>query len=566
MKVFVLDNSLRESTVGQVVGHSLDDKFKILDEISKCGFHDQIVGAFSQQRRVDDAFCQKLAEHGSTDARLYAFTEDSDKTVNGEMLFGQDHIPIGLKKMKKYKIPSAIIEVDVADESVDWEGKFPVSKFMEMITFLLKWTHANLVEPGDSPPRNMLNLRDLPIAMLKFPERTLDIVAALAKLPDDIRPDALIFEEPVGEYFPEEVAGWTSLLRATMDDNGWTSQWQESGKPYGMLLIHAHKQWGLADAAVLDVLAAGGDGIWSSICEEGAAMGHACSAVTLANLARLGNKDVVTRYSTKHLASAARAVTLAVTNKPVAARQLVYGPRAVEAVFGFSGIGGGTRDPTLDFDGNGVIDEIDHFTLAEFLGVEDPPVRITTLASPGLVARRLEQCFGEDPLFTEEAGGKLLMRLKQELELNMEREHTSPVGLAILWDSVFGSFTPEMRKVMDGQEKHFEEQEKLLLEAETVFRYYLQEEDSNGLALDFSSFYAAYLQPYIGCFACPRTRFVIDAIDLDKDGSVRWEEWRFWCLWALREYPSEIANVDDLHNVVLRQAILPLSLSQAKSS
>ena len=333
-----------------------------------------------------------------------------------------------------------------------------------------------------------------------------------------------------------------------------------------MLLAHAHKQWGLADAAVLDVLAAGGDGIWSSICEEGAAMGHACSAVTLANLARLGNKDVVTRYSTKHLASAARVVMLAVTNKPVAARQLVYGPKAVEAVFGFSGIGGGTRDPTLDFDGNGVIDEIDHFTLAEFLGVEDPPVRITTLASPGLVARRLEQCFGEDPLFTEEAGGKLLMRLKQELELNMEREHTSPVGLAILWDSVFGSFTPEMRKVMDGQEKHFEEQEKLLLEAETVFRYYLQEEDSNGLALDFSSFYAAYLQPYFGCFACPRTRFVIDAIDLDKDGSVRWEEWRFWCLWALREYPSEISNVDDLHNVVLRQAILPLSLSQAKSS
>lgn len=174
MKVFVLDNSLRESTVGQVLGHSVDDKFKILDEISKCGFHDQIIGAFSQQRRVDGAFRQKLAERGGTNTRLYAFTEDYDKTVNSEMQFGQEHIPIGLHKMKKYKIPSAIIEVDVADESVDWEGKFPVSKFMEMITFILKWTHANLVEPGDALPRNMLNLRDLPIAMLKCPERMLD--------------------------------------------------------------------------------------------------------------------------------------------------------------------------------------------------------------------------------------------------------------------------------------------------------------------------------------------------------------------------------------------------------
>jgi hypothetical protein len=212
-------------------------------------------------------------------------------------------------------------------------------------------------------------------------------------------------------------------------------------------------------------------------------MGHACSAVTLANLARIGNKDVLTRYSTKNLAPAARAVTLAATNMPVAARQIVYGPRAVEAVFGFSGIVGGTRDPTMDFNGDGVIDEIDHFTLAEFLGVEEPPVRITTLASNGLVAQRLGQCFGEDPLFTEEAGGKLLERIKKDLESNLEREYTSPVGLAILWDSVFGSFTPEMKKVMDGHEKHLGEQNKLMDEAEAVFRNYIQEDDSNSKAL-----------------------------------------------------------------------------------
>jgi hypothetical protein len=139
------------------------------------------------------------------------------------------------------------------------------------------------------------------------------------------------------------------------------------------------------------------------------------------------------------------------------------------------------------------------------------------------------------------------------------------VGLAILWDLTFGCFTPEMKEVMDDQDKHLEEQMKLLGEAETVFRDYIQEEDSKEPALDFSSFYAAYLQPYFGCFTCPRTRFVIDAIDLDKNGRVQWKEWRCWCLWALRQYPSEITNVDDLHEVVLRQAILPLSLSQEKT-
>ena len=242
MKVFVLDNSLRESTVGAVIGHSLNDKFKILEQVNSLNFHDVIVGSFSLSRRVDDAFCEQLAKRDTTGTRFYAFSEDADTTVNGEMLFGEDHIPTGLQKCKTYNIHGCIFEVDVADPSVDWEGKFPVSKFMEMMTFLLEWSHKNLVKPGDPLPRNMLNLRDLPFAMIKCPERTLEIVSELAKMPSYLRPDALIFEEPVGEYFPDEIAGWTKLLRAAMDDNGWTSEFQDKGKPDGMLLFHVLEQ------------------------------------------------------------------------------------------------------------------------------------------------------------------------------------------------------------------------------------------------------------------------------------------------------------------------------------
>ena len=62
-----------------------------------------------------------------------------------------------------------------------------------------------------------------------------------------------------------------------------------------------------------------------SIAEEGAGMGHACTAVTLANLVRLGNTDVMQRYECRLLAEAARKVTLLTTEKPCADRQLVYG-------------------------------------------------------------------------------------------------------------------------------------------------------------------------------------------------------------------------------------------------
>ena len=81
-----------------------------------------------------------------------------------------------------------------------------------------------------------------------------------------------------------------------------------------------HRQWGLADAVTLDVLAGGCDGIMAAVCEEGAALGHASSAVALANLARLGNRDVVTRYNLRGVIEGARKVTKLTTGAPVAVR------------------------------------------------------------------------------------------------------------------------------------------------------------------------------------------------------------------------------------------------------
>eukprot|EP01051_Picozoa_sp_SAG22_P016202 SAG22_NODE_2244_length_2796_cov_2.378198_4_plen_211_part_00 len=117
-------------------------------------------------------------------------------------------------------------------------------------------------------------------------------------------------------------------------------------------------------------------------------------------------------------------------------RQLVYGPRAVESVFAFSGIAGGTVDkvslllsrrtamlkpaclprsqraptkacglalltsgrcggPTAgqdtDLDGDGDADAVDRFSLAEFLGVDKPPIRLT-VRSVALQGKALPFC------------------------------------------------------------------------------------------------------------------------------------------------------------------------------
>ena len=53
-QVFVLDNSLRESTVGQDKGHTLADKVGVLDAVKSCGFRHIVIGEFNAKRQVDD--------------------------------------------------------------------------------------------------------------------------------------------------------------------------------------------------------------------------------------------------------------------------------------------------------------------------------------------------------------------------------------------------------------------------------------------------------------------------------------------------------------------------------
>ena len=60
---------------------------------------------------------------------------------------------------------------------------------------------------------------------------------------------------------------------------------------------------------------AGGNGIWSSICQEGAALGHACSTITAMNLVRLGNEKVKKKYNLTEFRQAAIDVTQITTRK-----------------------------------------------------------------------------------------------------------------------------------------------------------------------------------------------------------------------------------------------------------
>lgn len=121
----------------------------------------------------------------------------------------------------------------------------------------------------------------------------------------------------------------------------------------------------------------GANGVWASVCAEGASLGHASSTVTLMNLVRLGNKKVTEAYNCKYLRKAATNVTLITTDKPPHPKQPIYGARALDFVFNMGEV---------------------EFDMAEFFG-ETPPIRITTLASEQMIVDKLIRIFGEDDQF-----------------------------------------------------------------------------------------------------------------------------------------------------------------------
>ena len=526
---FVLDNSLRESTVGQLRGHTLENKWKIYEEVKRCGIKHIIVAAFSHMTRVDDTFIKQLGERGEDMSTLYSFAEGWGSVVDG--VPDVETLPIALKKMKSLQLRNPIFEIDLADSRIDWE-RFKSEHVQDLLLRRIGWTKENLAHDA----KMFINYRDFPLAMDKAAERVLAVTQFLASLPEDKRPFGLIYEEPTGKCFPEELGAWTSVVRKVMNSAGWSS---------GKLLVHVHEKWGLAEATQLACLRNGADGVWAGLCAEGAALGHACSTITLMNLVRLGNKKVLKQYKCTELRRAATKVTEITTGNAPHVKHPVYGERALDLAFDFGGISGG-QNGEGDFD------------LANFFGVKAPK-RISTLASPNMVLERLKSMFGDNPQFTLETAAKMKEVMIEDLTKNRKEEYMSEMGLAVLFDRSGGAITKTMRDVIDKvgtqQARHKELLEKVRAMWDT---WDLQEasELQGDDCLEFDSFYNGFMAPFFGCFRCDDTRKGLAAIDMDQDGRIDWNEFSLYLKWAVREYP-DIKDADELLSVTFRKAIIP---------
>ena len=501
---FILDNSICESTVGQVRGHTLENKWKIYEEVKKCGFKNIIVATFAHMMRVDDGFVQQLVKHGEDRSTLFAFTEVTAGVVNG--VIDTKTLPIGLEKMQHLGLWNPIIEVDLDDKSVDNE-KFTTQ---DMCQLLLQWIDW-VLEKLSSNAKILVNLRDLPSAMTsKTPERVFIVVSFLASLPPEKRPFGIMYEEPTGKYFPEEVGAWTAGLRRVMDRFNWQS---------GKLLAHVHKMWGIGDTVQLECLANGANGVWASLCEEGAAMGHACSAITLMNLIRMGNKKVLKMYNCTYLRTAAINITQNTTGRDPHPMQVVYGDRALDLSFDIEGIAGG-RLADGDFD------------LAAFFG-EERPIRISTLASSAMIRQRMINLFGEDEQFTEAIAMQMKTVMLEDLNSNRKEEYMSEAGLTLLFHRAGGKLTAKMRDVVEKMELNSQHEKDLIADVHAIWdTWALRDEVQSDDSMQFDTTSNGFIAPCFGCFECDDTKLGLDTdndgLDTDNDGLVKFLVYQEW--------------------------------------
>ena len=428
------------------------------------------------------------------------------------------------ENFKDLGIKNVIIEADLVWTGIDYT-KFKVAAINQLFSDRMDWCRRNLSKDC----KIFLNLRDLPDGMMKKPKKISKVVRYLSSLPPDERPFGLITEES-GKYLPEEVGVWIAAIRRQMDACGFND---------GHLLVHVHEQWGMADSTQLQCLANGANGIWASLIIEGASMGHSCSSVTLMNLIRMGNKKVLDQYNCTALRKAAQEVTRITTGREAYDRQVVYGERALDMVFGMPNFTPSKKE----------------FSMADFFG-EEPVMRMTTLASPEMIATRLKNVFGADRQFTSERGQKMKEVMLRDLHNNRKEEYMSAVGLALLFDRSGGKLTKIMSEVIAQDEPKKVHAKELIAEIRAMWDVRDLRDGKKDDQLEFDAFYNGFMGPYFGCYRCDETKRALKAMDMDADGTVDWEEFALYLKWAIRQYP-QTKTAEELLSIIFRKGLIP---------
>ena len=483
---FVLDNSLRETTVGAARGHTMEEKLGIVEAMAETGLEEVILGTFGAKVSVDTQVAQTWTNLGKTFDSAWGFSDAFDMTAIPEEqeeklwssipaflkaeeqgksfeFFTPSSSPKGtyskeevalFKKASKGFRPKAFggmaLEKVLKKSQSKENGRVPLGLLMmagygicnaiveidtsvetfdydkydivERCKFLIKWCKEHLPRRQNVP---------------KGKDNTPRILVNLRDFTNYNRSDGgneealrLVHElsslppaeRPFG-FIMEEPTGFLWQDEVGRLCRMIRMTMNRAGFPEGRFLVHVHWYFGMAEAVQLACLANGADGVWAAVCKVGAQVGHACSTMTAVNLVRAGNTKVAKQYSLAKMCKAARDVTAISTRQPCPTHEEIYGESAFDIPFMM------TTLPACRFALAKLLRELD---------IDNRNVRLNEIILPSAIERAMTYHFGPpeetgwDPSYCK----KMFTAIHDHLMTGLSRDYNSALGLGHLYGLV----------------------------------------------------------------------------------------------------------------------------------
>ena len=133
----------------------------------------------------------------------------------------------------------------------------------------------------------------------------------------------------------------------------------------------------------------------------------------------------------------------------------------------------------------------------------------------------------------------------------------SKAGLAILFDRSGGSLTEKMRDEVASADLKSPHAQNLIREVREMWDTWdVRDKVQGDDMLEYDSFYNGFMAPYFSCYRCNDSKKAIQALDMDSDGQIDWNEFLVYLKWAMRQYPN-IEDSQELLDITFRKGLIP---------
>ena len=272
----VFDMSAREATLSSYFGHTLDDKIELYELARGLGLNEFGLANFFAFPSVADKFMDYLVEKGESLDPFFS-------TIAVEPLVEGAPFPMGpaARQTLNYKIPNVILLCEIRPKTIEMSGQ---TKEQALVGLRAHVRHYREMLPPETERVGRIYIR------IGDPFDTYDddpaFLVQVIKMLGGEAITGILFEDVKGTRFPFETFALVKMMR------------HYHPRPR-KLLAHPHTANGTEDAAVLEAILAGGDGVWSGFTPQAAQGGHGSALMFLTNLMRARNPHVQRLFNTR---------------------------------------------------------------------------------------------------------------------------------------------------------------------------------------------------------------------------------------------------------------------------